>query len=275
MFDSAAALLRKKLARRGGAAAPRAAVLLGSGMSGALSSLEGAFSVPYEKLAGFPAARVEGHAGRLDCGAANGVPVVVFRGRFHLYEGRTPTEVAAPVRLAKALGASVFIQASAAGGIGKGFLPGSLALVRDHINFTGSDPLASVPLGERRPPFLDMSEAYAPALRARAKEAARKVKISLKEGVLAVTHGPTYETPAEVRHLERAGAHAVCMSGLCESVFARTLDLPTLFFLVITNRAAGLSKKKRPLAHEDVLRRAEAAQSRLSRLLEALLPRFQ
>jgi purine-nucleoside phosphorylase len=100
-------------------------------MSGALSSLEGAFSVPYEKLAGFPAARVEGHAGRLDCGAANGVPVVVFRGRFHLYEGRTPAEVAAPVRLAKALGAGVFIQASAAGGIGKGLLPGSLALVRD------------------------------------------------------------------------------------------------------------------------------------------------
>ena len=181
-----------------------------------------------------------------------------------------PSTVAAPVWVAKVLGVRSFLQTSAAGGIGKNFRTGALALVRDHLTACGRDPLANVPVEERRPAFLDMSDPYPGALRAKAKAAARKAKVPLQEGVLAVTHGPSYETAAEVKVLQKAGAHAVCMSGLCESVFARYLELPMLFLLVITNRAAGMTKK--PPSHDDVLRQSRAARAKLSRILKALLP---
>ena len=160
------------------------------------------------------------------------------------------------------------------GGIGKNFLPGTLALVRDHMNFTGKDPFADIPpedrSEERSPMFPDMSDVYPAPLRKAVQDAAKRLQIPLREGVLAVTHGPSYETPAEVRRLKKAGADAVCMSGLCESAFAAFLGLPVLFLIVAANRAAGLSDKK--LSHDDVVARVKESEESLSRLFEEALP---
>lgn len=269
MFESAASFLRERL-DKAGVAPPRAAVLLGSGMGGVLPLGGNKLSLPYAEIPGFPAARVAGHEGTFEAGEAAGVAVAVFRGRFHLYEGLAPAEVAAPVFVARALGAQALFQTSAVGGIGKAFTRGALALARDHVNMTGRDPLTNIPVEERNPAFTDLSEVYPERLRRAALAAARKKKIPLKEGVLAVAHGPSYETPAEVRALAALGADAVCMSGVCESAFAAYLGLPVLFLLAVTNRAAGLGDGA--LSHDDVVAESKRLAAKISAILEGALP---
>jgi purine-nucleoside phosphorylase len=264
--DAAAAgdALRARLAGR----APRIALILGSGLGGLAARIADAVSVPYGDLPGFPNTAVAGHAGRVVAGLLDGVPVLAFAGRFHLYEGHPPATAALPVRAARRAGVEFLFVSNAAGGVRRTFGAGDLMLIRDHINLMGRNPLIGpVEHGELR--FPDMSAPYDPALATLLRSAAAAERVPLQEGVYAGLLGPSYETPAEVRMLERLGADAVGMSTVPEVLAARAMGMRVAGVSCITNPAAGIGGGA--LHHQDVLDVTTRAAERFERLVTAFV----
>lgn len=257
--------LRKRITR-----APSVALVLGSGLGRVTESLEDAVRIPYEEVPGFPRATVAGHSGALVAGIWAGVEVIAMQGRFHLYEGRTPGEVAFPLRVLAALGATSVVLTNAAGGLSRALEPGQLMLITDHLNFMFRNPLVGrVHPGEAR--FPDLTAAYDPEYQDRAREAAAELGIPLAEGVYAAVLGPSYETPAEIRMLAQLGADAVGMSTVPEAIVAAAIGMRVLAISTITNSGAGLGGT---LSHEEVLRVGHEASGDLQRLLASVLPRL-
>lgn len=254
-----------------GARAPRVAIVLGSGLGGLVQRIEQPLEIRYDEIPGFPRPTVEGHAPRAIAGRLAGVEVLAFAGRFHLYEGHAAEVAALPVRVAAAVGATVLLVSNAAGGVRRTFRPGDLMLIRDHINLTWRSPLTG-PARMGEPRFPDMSAPYDEALCDAMRAAARESGIALQEGVYAGLLGPSYETPAEVRVLERLGADAVGMSTVVEVIAARALGMRVAGVSCITNPAAGIGAA--PLDHAEVLQVTRLSQERFERLVLALMARI-
>jgi purine-nucleoside phosphorylase len=250
---------------------PRVAIVLGSGLGSLADEMRDARRIPYESIPGWPTARVAGHKGELVAGTIGGVPVLLQSGRFHLYEGHEPRLVGLPVRLFYQLGVRTVIFTNAAGGLRPGFQPGALMLIADHVNLTWRNPLTG-PVAPDEPRFPDMSDPYDRPLRAIARQAAREAQVPLEEGVYAGLLGPSYETPAEIRMLQRLGVDAVGMSTVSEVVVARALGMSCLGFSLITNLAAGLSAGK--VSHDEVLEIGRRAAGRLAVLLQGVMARL-
>lgn len=248
-------------------AAPAAAIILGSGLGGLAERIEGARRVPFRDVSGFPQATVHGHAGMLIAGRLAGRPVLAMAGRFHLYEGHPPRLAGYSVRVLHALGARTLFVSNAAGGINRNFAAGDLMVIADHINLMFRNPLeGAVEPGDIR--FPDMSDPYDTALRAKLHGAGRELGIGLRDGVYAGLLGPSYETPAEVRMLERMGADAVGMSTVPETIVARAVGMRVAGVSCITNLACGISPV--PLSHDEVL----ATTTRVARDFENLVTAF-
>jgi purine-nucleoside phosphorylase len=187
------------------------AIVLGSGLGAFASSLEDAVSAPYGQIPNWPASAVVGHAGTLAVGTLAGRRVAALSGRAHYYEGHTLQTAAFATRVMGRLGVRTLILTNAAGGINLGFKPGTLMVIDDHINLMGGSPLFG-PNDERLGPrFPDMTEAYSKRLRGLADEAAKSRGVAIAHGVYVAMHGPSYETPAEIRFLRTIGADAVGM----------------------------------------------------------------
>jgi purine-nucleoside phosphorylase len=254
-----------------GSRTPRVALILGSGLGGYADSFDDAVALDYAGIPGFPRSRskVVGHAGRLVVGARRGVPCVAMQGRVHLYEGHSAADVAFPARVLIALGARIVIVTNAAGGLQPDWPPGTLMLIRDHIDLLRDHPLRG-PNDERLGPrFPDMTRAYAPELRALARQAGAAAGIALEEGVYAAMPGPTYETPAEVRMLQLLGAHATGMSTVPEVIAARHMGACVLGVSCLTNLAAGITGEA--LSHEEVTSTAARVRTTFERLLDEVL----
>jgi purine-nucleoside phosphorylase len=233
-----------------GFATPVCAIVLGSGLGGLAARISDATHIAFGDIPGFPVATVSGHAGQLIVGQLAGCPVVALAGRLHIYEGHPAALAGFPVRVMHALGAPVYFASNAAGGVRRTFVPGDLMAIADHINLMFRSPLSGpVEPGDER--FPDMSAPYDPALRALLHEAARATGVRLQDGVYCGLLGPTYETPAEVRMLEKLGADAVGMSTVPEVIVARALGMRVAAVSCITNKAAGLSVES--LNHSEVL----------------------
>jgi purine-nucleoside phosphorylase len=246
------------------------AVVLGSGLASAADRLPEARSVPYAALPCVPEPTVAGHPGRLVCGRWGDKKVLIFCGRVHGYEGYPAAEIGFSVRVAATLGVETAIITNLAGGIDPSYAVGEIVVIRDHINLSGTSPLVG-PNDERLGPrFLDMSEAYAPALRRLAGDVAQKLfGARLREGVYVAMSGPSYETPAEVAMLRVLGADLVGMSTVHEVIAARHSGLAVLGLSMIANPAANLDNPK--LSHEDVTAAAAAGAARMGQLLEAVV----
>jgi purine-nucleoside phosphorylase len=247
-------------------------VVLGSGLGGFASRLTDRLEIPYETIPHWPVSTAEGHAGRLVLGRLGELPVAVMAGRVHLYEGYRPDQVVFGVRVLGRLGARALVLTNAAGGINPAFQRGLLVLISDHINLQGANPLVGPNEESLGPRFPDMTEAYSVRLRQIARETAAELGIPVAEGVYAAMLGPSYETPAEIRFLRIIGADLVGMSTVPEVIAARHMGLSVLAISCVTNMAAGLAPG--PLSHREVLETGEMVRDRLSRLLEALLPRI-
>ena len=244
--NRAADAVRERLAVR----EPAAAIVLGSGLGGLAGRLEDARSVPFAEVPGFPTATVAGHAGALMSGRLGGKEVLALAGRFHMYEGHEAALAAFPVRVFHALGAPVLFVSNAAGGINRTFRCGDLMVIRDHLNMMFRNPLVG-PLQPGDVRFPDMSEPYDSELVSLLHASARDAGIRLVEGVYLGLLGPAYETPAEVRMLERLGADAVGMSTVPETTMARAIGMRVAGVSCITNLACGISTH--PLSHEEVI----------------------
>jgi purine-nucleoside phosphorylase len=246
MIEEAAGAVSKWLEGR----APMVAIVLGSGLGHLADEVQQAVRVPYAEIPGFPQPSVAGHRGELVAGTLEDMPVLVQSGRFHLYEGHSADVAALPVRVFARLGVRTLIVTNAAGGVRPTFRAGTLMLIADHVNLMFRNSLIGPVLqGEER--FPDMSAPYDTGLRALAREAAREAGIALEEGVYVGLLGPSYETPAEIRMLQRLGIDAVGMSTVPEVIVARARGIRCLGFSTITNLAAGISPTK--LSHADVL----------------------
>ena len=262
--NRAAATLRSRLPRH----APALGLVLGSGLGGLAKQLEDAVTVPFTEIPGFPSATVVGHQGALIAGRLEGKLVFALAGRFHMYEGHDATLAAYPTRVLRALGVSVLFVSNAAGGIRRTFAPGDLMLIRDHVNLMFRNPLVgALEPGDAR--FPDMSEPYDAALQQLVRDAARRSGVSLQEGVYAGLLGPAYETPAEVRMLERLGADAVGMSTVPEVIVARAMGMRVVGVSCITNLACGLSST--PITHGEVLETTAVAAARFEHLVRGFI----
>jgi purine-nucleoside phosphorylase len=247
---------------------PSVAIVLGSGLGGLADLIGDAIRIPYGDLPGFHTPAVEGHKGELVVGTLGGKLVIAQSGRFHMYEGYTPEENVLPVRMFGALGIGTLIVTNAAGGVRRTYTAGTLMLISDHLNLTGKNPLVGPHRrGDER--FPDMTDAYDPGCREVARAQALKLGIRLEEGVYASLLGPSYETPSEVRMLERLGADAVGMSTAVEVIAARAQGMRCLGFSLVTNPGAGISHV--PLAHKDVMETAALAGKDLARLIEGIV----
>jgi len=246
------------------------AVVLGSGLASVADTFSGPRTAPYASLPGFPETTVAGHPGRIVVGQLAGRKVLLLCGRVHAYEGYPASEVGFGVRVAAALGARTLVTTNASGGVDATLKPGELVAISDQINLTGLSPLTG-PNDERLGPrFLDMTDAYAPALRALAKTAATTaLGVPLREAIYAGMAGPAYETPAEVRLLRTLGAGLVGMSTVLEVIAARHAGMSVLGLSLVANHAAGVTGE--PLRHEDVTRAAAAGADALGRLVRAVI----
>jgi purine-nucleoside phosphorylase len=250
---------------------PRIAIVLGSGLGFLADEVADAVRIPYATIPGFPEPGVAGHKGVLVAGTLEGVPVIVQGGRFHLYEGHSAGVAGLPARVFAELGVKTLIVTNAAGGVRRTFPGGILMLIVDHLNLMWRNPLIGrAEPGEQRFPI--MHEPYDAELRALARNVAREMDIRLEEGVYAGLLGPSYETPAEVRMLERLGADAVGMSTVPEVLIARSRGIRCLGFSIITNPGAGITGEA--LSHEEVLAVSERVARQLSVLLRGILRRL-
>jgi len=262
-----AAALRAQLGGRH----PKVAVVLGSGLAGVARRIAEPMRIPFAALPGFVPTAVGGHPGELIAGQLGGREILAQLGRTHLYEGRPADATVYPVRVYAALGISTLIVTNAAGGIRRSFTPATLMLIADHLNLMFRNPLLG-PVHSSETRFPDCSDPYDRSLRALARRVALEQGVELEEGVYAGVLGPSYETAAEIRMLERFGADAVGMSTIPEVLVAGAAGLRCLGISVITNLAAGLSGEV--LTHERVTEVTAQASEKLARLLEGVLARL-
>lgn len=244
---------------------PELAVVLGSGLAGVPAGMQVDVSLPLSRLPGFPESGVPGHSATITAGRLHGRNLLLFHGRFHLYEGYSAWQVTAQVRLAVALGCQKVLLTNAAGGIAPALTPGDFMLVTDHLNLTGHSPMC----GRAEREFVDLSRLYNDHYFATLRDELAQKFIRLHTGVLAWMTGPSYETPAEINFLESAGAAAVSMSTIPEAIVARRYGLEVSALSLISNPAAGRGNTS--LDHQDVLAVGATSRERFHHVLAGIL----
>jgi purine-nucleoside phosphorylase len=265
--ESAAAFIRS-----GVPAVPATAIVLGSGLGDFAASLGRPTVFPYPRIPHWPASTVVGHEGRMVIGETAGKAIIALSGRAHFYEGHDLHTVTFAVRVLGLLGVKRLILTNAAGGVNTRFAPGDLMVIDDHINLMGASPLTG-PNDERfGVRFPDMTNVYSPRLRELADDAAEDLGLKVVHGVYVACHGPSYETPAEIRYLRKIGADAVGMSTVPEAIAARHMGIEVLGISCITNFAAGVLPQ--PLNHEDVLETAGRVREQFVALLGGIIARL-
>jgi purine-nucleoside phosphorylase len=251
---------------------PECAIVLGSGLGEFTRALEGAVACAYQDVPNWPAAAVVGHAGELVVGHMAGRRVAALSGRVHYYEGHDLATVTFAVRALGRFGVRHLVLTNAAGGIASRLTPGTLMLIDDHINLLGTNPLIGPNEDRFGVRFPDMTEVYSTRLRGIAGDVARRLGIPLEHGVYVAVHGPSYETPAEIRFLRTIGGEAVGMSTVPEAIVARHMGIEVLGVSCISNAAAGVLP--RPLVHDEVMEVARQVRTTFSALLEGIIGRI-
>jgi purine-nucleoside phosphorylase len=260
--DTLARRAAQLIAEGTGIAEHDVAIVLGSGWAPAVAALGSATAVlTMAELPGFTPPTAVGHTGQVLSIGIGGHRTLVLAGRVHAYEGLDLLHVVHPVRAACAAGARVVVLTNAAGAVREDFDVGQPVLISDHLNLTARSPL----IGAQ---FVDMVGAYAPRLRALARE----VDPTLAEGVYAGLPGPQFETPSEIRMLRKLGADLVGMSTVHETIAARAAGAEVLGVSLVTNLAAGIIGE--PLSHVEVLAAGAASASRIGTLLADVVARL-
>lgn len=248
-------------------------VVLGSGLSEVLESLDQARFLEYSEIPGMPAPTTIGHRGALLYGlTSGGVPVLALCGRVHLYEGKPLEDLTAGIRLLSLLGVHTLVVTSAVGSLKDCSPPGSMVLIEDHINLSGTNVLSGPHDPRFGPRFTDMTQAYDAGLLEVMETTAKQVGVPLERSILVQTSGPSYETPAEVNLARAVGAGIVSMSMVPDVLTARQRGMRVVGLGCVTNMAAGLSPT--PLGHEEVLLHSAEISANLQLLLSGALSRL-
>jgi purine-nucleoside phosphorylase len=248
---------------------PKVALVLGSGLGGLVDEVSDAVRIPYGDLPGFAHSGVTGHAGMLVAGDFNGTPVIMMAGRAHYYEHGDAGAMRPALEVLQGIGVEILMLTNAAGSLEPDMGPGSVMLITDHINFSGSNPLFGEPSDRR---FVGLTQAYDAGMRAALEAAAKKTGTPLHKGVYMWFSGPSFETPAEIRMARIVGANAVGMSTVPEVILARFLGLRVAACSVITNLAAGMTGGE--LSHQETKDMAPLGGARLAAILREAIGEF-
>ncbi|CAM4513535.1 unnamed protein product [Leuciscus chuanchicus] len=259
---------------------PLVGIVCGSGMGGLADGLKDPVAFNYKDIPNFPQSTVHGHAGRLVFGTLKGIPCVCMQGRFHLYEGYAIQKITMPMRIFKILGVKTVILTNAAGGLNQDFKVGDIMIIKDHLNmpgFAGNNPLTG-PNDERFGlRFPCMSDAYDRELQQLALDVGSELGFSdfLREGVYCVLGGPSFETIAECRMLNKLGADAVGMSTVHEVIVARHCGMRVFALSLITNKAVMDYDSEEKANHEEVLQTGKHRAEQLERLVSTIVARLE
>lgn len=264
-MTTAVDILVERLAGR----TPKVALVLGSGLGGLVGEVKNAVRISYGELPGFPKSGVTGHAGELVAGDFNGTSVIMMAGRAHYYEHGNAGAMRPALEVLQGIGVETLMLTNAAGSLEPDMGPGSVMLITDHINFSGSNPLFGEPTDRR---FVGLTQAYDPGMRAVLEAAAQKTGTPLHKGVYMWFSGPSFETPAEIRMARIVGANAVGMSTVPEVILARFLGLRVAACSVITNLAAGMTGGE--LSHQETKDMAPLGGARLAAILREAIGGF-
>ena len=251
---------------------PTVGLVLGTGLGALAREIDASASIPYPEIPYFPRSTVESHRGQLVCGTLAGHSVVAMEGRFHLYEGYTPSQVTFPIRVMKELGCRLLIVSNAGGGLNPHFEKGDLIVIEDHINLLGVNPLIGPHDDRLGPRFPDMIEPYDRELQNLALQAALDQNIVAHRGVYVAVTGPNLETRAEYRFLRAIGADVVGMSTVPEVLVAVHAGLKVLGFSITTDMC--LPDALEPIRIEDILAVANQAEAKLRSIVKAVLERW-
>jgi purine-nucleoside phosphorylase len=267
--ETAAGFVRSQSSHR-----PSIGLVLGSGLSALANAVQDSDIIPYDQIPHWPVSTVPGHSGRLVIGHLAGQTLIVQQGRAHYYEGYSMSQLALPVRVMHSLGVETLIVTNAAGGINRKLAPGDLMLISDHLNLlgmSGHSPLRGPNDDEAGPRFPAMTRPYDPDLRRVAFDVAAENGFNLHEGIYAYVAGPSFETPAELRFLQLAGADAVGMSTVPTVVVARHAGIRVIGISTITNQTILDPSVDATVSHEEVLETGKRIIPRLTTLLIGLL----
>lgn len=264
-MNKATGMLVERLAGR----TPSIALVLGSGLGGLVDEVENAVRIAYGELPGFPQSGVTGHAGEVVAGDFNGVPVLMLAGRAHYYEHGNAAAMRPALEILQGIGITSLMLTNAAGSLDPAMPPGSVMLITDHINFSGSNPLFGEPSDRR---FVGLTQAYDTDMCAALERAAVDTGTPLHKGVYMWFSGPSFETPAEIRMARIVGANAVGMSTVPEVILARFLGLRVAACSVITNLAAGMTGGE--LSHQETKDMAPLGGARLAAILREAVGEF-
>ena len=254
---------------------PEIGIILGTGLGGLVKEIRKEIVLDYDEIPHFPVSTVESHHGKLIFGTLGGKKVVAMQGRFHYYEGYTMQQVTFPVRVMSkkaGLGVKTLLISNAAGGMNPQFKRGDLMLITDHINLQGDNPLIGPNDEEMGPRFPDMSEPYNNALMALAEQVAADLKIKLQRGVFVAVQGPNLETRAEYRFLRGAGANAVGMSTVPETIVAVHMGIKVLGISIITDECFPDTLK--PVNVEEIIAVANKAEPKLTKIMKEVVKRI-
>ena len=249
---------------------PSVAMVLGTGLAGLADSIENRQIIPYREIPNFPQSTAPGHPGQLIFGRLSGKPVAALQGRFHFYEGYSTKELTLPVRVLALLGANLLVVTNAAGGLNTSLAPGSIMIIRDHLNFIHENPLRGPNIDEWGPRFPDLSEPYDLQLVDIALACAEKLQIGkVSSGVYAAIPGPSLETPAETRFLKKCGADGVGMSSVPEVIVARHAGMRVLGISAVAN--VNDPDDFQPILLEDILAMSRQIEPQMQRLVKEVL----
>lgn len=269
VINSAFEFISNKL----GGKKPQVGIVLGSGLGQLADSIANAICIPYSEIPNFPRSTAMGHKGNFIAGELGGKFVIAMQGRFHYYEGYTMDKVTLPIRVMVKLGIKALFVSNAAGGVNFDFKLGNLMIIKDHINKL-PNPLIGPNLDEFGPRFPDMTRPYEPKLIRLAKEVAAELKIELKEGVYLAGTGPSYETPSEYKYFRMIGGDAIGMSTIPEVIVARHSSIPVFGMSVITNEAHDDYAEDFENSGDDVVKAANEASERMTRIFTRLIERL-
>jgi len=253
---------------------PNTVIQLGTGLGNLADRIEAEHVIPYEDIPFFPQSTVASHQGKLIIGHLGSHRLIALSGRFHFYEGYSTREITLPVRVLQVLGVKTLIITNAAGGLNPLFQPGTIMVIRDHLNFLGENPLRGPNVDEWGPRFPDLSEPYKPKLIKTLLNCADACKIEkVVTGTYVCIPGPSLETPAETRWLRESGADAVGMSSVPEVIVALHGSMQVLGLSVVAN--VNDPDNFQPILLEDIIAEAAKASSRLEKLITEFIQRIE
>jgi len=263
--DETVSFLKEKIKRK-----PSVVIILGTGLGGLIESIEVDTLLPYEQIPHFPRSTVKGHQGNLIFGKLKSKDVAVLQGRFHYYEGYSTRELTFPLRTLSQLGAETLVVTNAAGGLDTSFIPGTIMVITDHLNFIGENPLRGKNVDAWGPRFPDLSEPYDRKLIDVTMQCADTLNMTnVTTGIYVAIPGPSLETSAETRFLRLAGADAVGMSSVPEVIVAKHAGMKVLGLSAVAN--VNDPDNFTPILLDDIIKAAQEIEPGLQELIKEVL----